>query len=288
MFRLKIALFSVLISGSVLIIFGIVFLLVISSVQLDRLDREVLTLGESQLHVVHPREHWQNFDQSLRSIYGEQWQDLIVQVIGRNQELLYSSPHWPEQITTTSFPNFLEGTNSPAAGRSTVQQRHPPRAGLEHPPPPFRPHEPMELRSPSFQIIETDADAWRVGIMGNQRITILLGINMARFYEDTDRHRKAFFLSLPLALLLIAGGGWWLAHRALKPVTRITHVAEKITAQGLDQRMPDTGADAEFLRLIKVINAMLTRLENSFQQAVRFSADAAHELQTPLTILQGV
>ena len=74
----------------------------------------------------------------------------------------------------------------------------------------------------------------------------------------------------------------------MRPVRLITGIAEKITAQGLDQRIPVAKADAEFLRLIRVINGMLNRLERGFQQAVRFSADAAHELQTPLTILQGM
>ena len=67
MFRVKIAVFSVLISGAVLIAFGLFFLTVIGRVAMDRMDREVLTLGESQLHVWHPKEHWEDFDRSLRA-----------------------------------------------------------------------------------------------------------------------------------------------------------------------------------------------------------------------------
>ena len=124
--------------------------------------------------------------------------------------------------------------------------------------------------------------------MGNQRITILIGLNMAGFYEDADRYRNNFLIAAPLALLLMAGGGWWLAQRALRPVGLITKTAEKMSAHGLDQRIPAAKADTEFQRLVSVINAMLDRLESGFQQAVRFSADAAHELQTPLTVLQGM
>ncbi|RWX46161.1 hypothetical protein H206_00331, partial [Candidatus Electrothrix aarhusensis] len=109
MFRLKIALFSVLISGTILIAFGLHFLSVISKVQLERLDREILTLGESQLHVVHPREHWENFGNSLRSIYGKQYQDnLIIQVRGGQQDILYTSSDWPEEISISSFPEFTD------------------------------------------------------------------------------------------------------------------------------------------------------------------------------------
>jgi len=78
-----------------------------------------------------------------------------------------------------------------------------------------------------------------------------------------------------------------IAQRALKPVALITRTAEGITVRALDRRVPLIEADRELPRLVEVINSMLDRLEKSFGQAVRFSADAAHELQTPLTILQG-
>lgn len=63
--------------------------------------------------------------------------------------------------------------------------------------------------------------------------------------------------------------------------------AQRITARGLGERVPAVRADRELARLIGVINGMLERLQRSFQQAARFGADAAHELKTPLTILQG-
>jgi signal transduction histidine kinase len=73
----------------------------------------------------------------------------------------------------------------------------------------------------------------------------------------------------------------------LRPIDTLTQTAESITAQGLDRRISGEGVDTEFNRLILVFNGMMDRLEESFKQAVRFSADAAHELKTPLTILQG-
>lgn len=123
--------------------------------------------------------------------------------------------------------------------------------------------------------------------MSNPDVTLVLGWNMSRFKDEMRSLRNAFLVALPAALVLIAAGGWWVSERALRPVRTLTVTAEGITAQGLDKRMPLKDEDAEFNRLISVFNGMMNRLEKSFRQAVRFSADAAHELKTPLTILQG-
>ena len=142
-------------------------------------------------------------------------------------------------------------------------------------------------KQPFFATIQTPSGTWRTGIMGSDRMTMMVGVNMAGFYEDAARYRMALLGIIPVALLLLAGGGWVLARRALKPVALITRTAERITGRDLVRRVPAVEADRELSRLVEVINGMLDRLEKSFGQAVRFSADAAHELQTPLTILQG-
>lgn len=146
---------------------------------------------------------------------------------------------------------------------------------------------PRIKKKPFLGTIQTASGEWRAGIMGSDRITMMVGVNMAGFHEDEARYRRAFLGIIPVALLLLAGGGWLIAQRALKPVALITRTAEGITASDLDRRIPLVDADSELTRLVEVINGMLDRLEKSFGQAIRFSADAAHELQTPLTILQG-
>jgi heavy metal sensor kinase len=99
--------------------------------------------------------------------------------------------------------------------------------------------------------------------------------------------RNIFLISIPGVLLLVAGGAWGIAESSLHSIRRLTAVIGTVTATGLEQRVPIGTTDIEFVDLIQVFNQMLERLERSFKQASRFSADAAHELKTPLAILQG-
>ena len=110
-----------------MIIFGLFFLTVINRVGMDRIDREIRALGESQLHVWRPPEYWQEFDQSIRSIYGQPgWTNLIVQVTDFDHQQLYQSPHWPREINTALFPQFetrMETELSPEGYRPLVRPR---------------------------------------------------------------------------------------------------------------------------------------------------------------------
>ena len=112
----------------------------------------------------------------------------------------------------------------------------------------------------------------------------------ARQESLNEAIRNALLLVVILAALLLVityFGGRWLASRALAPITELADVSSRITSFETNQRLPVLQADEEIHRLASVLNAMLDRLQASFTLVRRFTADAAHEIKTPLAIIQG-
>jgi heavy metal sensor kinase len=134
---------------------------------------------------------------------------------------------------------------------------------------------------------DIDGSAWRIGLATGEASRVAVAVSLRTVDAEMQGIRTAFLVAAPIALLLIGLSAWILSQRALRPVQKLSAAARKVTAEGLDQRLPIAGEDREFVELIDVFNGMLERLERSFGQAHRFTSDAAHELKTPLAILQG-
>lgn len=126
-----------------------------------------------------------------------------------------------------------------------------------------------------------------VFVSGRLNQVIQVGTSLSAEIEDLNRILLVFFVSIPLSLLLLGAGGWFLAGRALKPVEFITRSARRITAENLGLRLVVANPRDEIGRLAETFNTTLARLEDSFIRTRRFSIDVSHELRTPLTILLG-
>jgi signal transduction histidine kinase len=87
-------------------------------------------------------------------------------------------------------------------------------------------------------------------------------------------------------LALASAGGYWMSGRALDPVDEIARTMRRIGARNLSERLSLRGTDDELDRLSTVLNQMLGRLESAFQLVTQFTADASHELRTPVGIIR--
>jgi heavy metal sensor kinase len=96
----------------------------------------------------------------------------------------------------------------------------------------------------------------------------------------------SLLLASPFALVLASAGGYIMSRRALAPVDLITRTAHSINAQNLTRQLPLRGVDDELERLSVTLNGMFGRLEGAFRRITQFTADASHELRTPVAIIR--
>ena len=272
---------SGLIAGLLLVGSGLVLWRISYQFNLNRLDREIRNLGQANLDRVQGGDHWSRLEQALKFVAGSRQSGSFVLWVKHDRKVIYQSPSWPTNVVPASFvgSDQYEGPNAPKRGEPL-----PPPPRSTEPISPRNP--PLPLKSPRFSTCAAAGQSWRVGVMGNPYITFILAANLDDFDSRMAELRNTYLTTLVVVLVLVAGGAWFVARRALRPVTALTHIAERVTARGLDQRIPAMTSDAEFNRLVTVFNEMLDRLETSFSQATRFSADASHELKTPLARLQ--
>lgn len=102
--------------------------------------------------------------------------------------------------------------------------------------------------------------------------------------------RDVVLLLIGSGLIVILGtftGSWWLAREAVRPVSEIIDQAESIEAGPGPHEIRAWAGTREYERLVQVLNTMLARLDAAFEGQRRFTADASHELRSPLTALQG-
>lgn len=106
------------------------------------------------------------------------------------------------------------------------------------------------------------------------------------FDRSLSRFRHLLYGAGPVFLIVAALGGYWLSRRALVPVDQMIQAARTIEARDLERRLavPRTGDELE--RLADTLNEMLSRLEASFQRMTQFTADASHELRTPISVMR--
>jgi len=146
-----------------------------------------------------------------------------------------------------------------------------------------------DLHTPSdglpFRISRT-RELWREVVhVSRFDINVLVGQSLQP--ELTGLHRSAVRLVLTgLGVLAIGlAGGWWFSSRAIRPIAEMSVAAESISVKNLSTRINVQSTATELEQLASVLNSTFDRLQSAFERQAQFTADASHELRTPISVI---
>jgi signal transduction histidine kinase len=137
-----------------------------------------------------------------------------------------------------------------------------------------------------FHNHKIDGQNIRLAEFSENGLTLRAGDDLKEINQIGRDIFLAMLGAIPTVLLITLVGSAWVASKAIAPVAEIRQAAKSITAQRLDQRLPVPPTNDEIAGLIEVLNATFERLQRSFEQSARFSADASHHLKTPIAVLR--
>jgi signal transduction histidine kinase len=104
--------------------------------------------------------------------------------------------------------------------------------------------------------------------------------------NEIEQLRIYSLIALGIVPILGFAGGYFLAGRMLKPVSKLSSLASRISSTNLKERINYRGSEIEIKRLADTFDEMMARLENSFESQKQFIEDASHELRTPIATAQ--
>lgn len=302
-FRFRIILWTIVIAGTVMLGFGIAGNIAYEKVKLKQVDDTLSLLGE---RAAPPPLHFRFWDRAGPELLAEMERllggECVVAVYGQKEleEPAYGTEvvRDYEVVSWGNLTQLYESADSlpevsgefgpiPISGRGPMSGANGPPGGFGGRERNFR----MEGAPPNYSLLSRvdldDGDHWRVSLAKFGGYNVMLAVNLERVRRDSALIRRSFAIAFPVALLAMGVSIWVFVTRAIAPVRRLSKSIENVSAKSLGARLESDGEYREFALLIDHFNGMLARLDRSFTQATRFSADAAHELKTPLAILQG-
>jgi len=239
-----------------------------------------------------PRDREEQFARAVEKIFSESEDRVAVTVMWHtegNPSVTLSGPAW-DDANRAAFVGYLpQGSEVVTSAVDADRTTRPARAlspGIGNAGPPRRPIMP-EIRTPDFFTVEGKAEKWRFGAFSNPHYTVFVGLSRDALQAEARGTALWFAGGGTLALGIAGLGAWYASGRAIRPLDRMVSIADRMSAGNLSDRIPlHGGDDHEFAQLIGALNNMTARLERSFEQSARFTADASHELKTPLAVIQ--
>jgi two-component system heavy metal sensor histidine kinase CusS len=149
-----------------------------------------------------------------------------------------------------------------------------------------RPEHSMLMMGRHGQMFRVTSAAAAVGD-SSRSDTIQIAINISQEEGLLTRYRLWFWAILLVMSVLFPPVGYRIARHGIRPIEEIAATARGITSTNLRERIRAEGYPSELASLAGTFNEMLDRLEESFEQISRFSADIAHDLRTPVNNIRG-
>lgn len=292
-YHVKTAALAMVVAG--LLLTGVSYYSYRGVLQLDRARLDMM-LRETMLRLsvipVMEERYWAEMDAALaRELKDPRFPVAVLLVQDYWGNVVYQSEGWPAEVRVAEIPAPIELADDAPAGPAEdavapdaypnlqphVSRWSPPGWGI----PP----------GPPVTILHLNRNArgreWRIAVSHGVDFSVAIGMDFDAARANSRNYERLLWVAVPLANLLVGLIVYVASYRAFRPVRVLAYTAGRITAQGLDERIAPGPWDVEFTELIEVFNAMLDRLSESFAVAGQFSADAAHELKTPLAVLQG-
>ena len=147
-------------------------------------------------------------------------------------------------------------------------------------------------RTDKFQFSTMDSRGMPLRILNGQlsvadkTYDVQIAAPMDDFYDAINRFRFVLLFSVPMLLLVASVGGYWLSRKAVAPVGEIARAAQSISENELSKRLPVPRTGDELQNLSEILNELFGRLESAFKRVKQFTADASHELRTPVALMR--
>ena len=137
-----------------------------------------------------------------------------------------------------------------------------------------------------YNALMGDLGEMRIGEFVLGPFTVRIAVAKEQVRSLVAAYQEVFYVLLTLMVIVSSVIGYVLSHVLLRPVRLIQETANHISSDNLSERIPVAPVEDEINNLARLLNQMFDRLESSFNQVRRFTAEASHELKTPLSLMR--